>query len=184
MLKFVRGNLFDSRTQTLVNTVNCVGIMGKGVALAFKKKYPDMYDDYRRQCELGAIRPGVLTLYTNTKPWILNFPTKRHWRARSRLDDIEAGLKEFVRRYKELGITSVAMPALGCGHGRLNWMDVRSLIEKYLGNLDIDIKVYEPGSEAKPPDDIQAKVGMQQYQTDLFGNPIDFPGLKRKRRHH
>ncbi len=183
MLRFVRGNLFDSKARTLVNTVNCAGIMGKGVALSFKKKYPDMYNDYRRRCEQGEIRPGVLTLYTDTEPWVLNFPTKRHWRARSRLDDIEAGLKEFVCQYKRWGITSVAMPALGCGHGGLDWADDRSLIEKYLGDLEIDIEVYEPGSEIRPSDeDSQAEVGMLQYQIDLFGNTLHPPEPKRKRR--
>src|SRR5262249_32313608 len=151
MIRFVTGDLFKSGAQTLVNTVNCVGIMGKGVALAFKERYPDMYDDYRRRCEAGEIRPGVLTLYTTTRPWVLNFPTKRHWRNRSRLEDIEAGLKELAAQYKAWCIESLGVPALGCGHGGLDWSEVRPLIEKSLGPLEIDVEVYEPKALAAAP---------------------------------
>lgn len=173
MLRFVRGDLFESKAQTLVNTVNCVGVMGKGVALAFKQRYPEMYKKYRLQCERGEIQIGTLTLYTDTQPWIINFPTKRHWRSRSRLQYIEAGLKYLVQHYKEWGITSLAMPALGCGHGGLDWSEVRPLIEQYLGNLDVDIEVYEPGSRASLPGETQPEAGVSpNYQTDLFGEPV------------
>lgn len=169
------GNLFASNSQTLVNTVNCAGVMGKGVALEFRKMFPDMYDDYRKKCELGLIQLGKLTLYTDTHPWVLNFPTKRHWKSHSRLEDIELGLKELATNYKRWGITSVAMPALGCGHGGLDWNDVKPLIEKYLGNSKIDIEVYEPESVAEKPAE------PQYYKVDLFGEPVP-PRKKRKRR--
>jgi len=172
MLWFTRGNLFESQAQTLVNTVNCAGVMGKGVALVFRERYPAMYEDYRRRCEKREIQPGVLTLYKDSRPWVLNFPTKRHWRARSRLEDIEAGLKELVAHYKEWGITSLGMPALGCGHGGLDWSDVRTLIEKHLGDLDIEIEVYEPGSEVTLVGEADGQFGDFGYESDLFGNPV------------
>ncbi|MCC7352946.1 MAG: macro domain-containing protein, partial [Anaerolineae bacterium] len=178
-LLFVRGDLFASRAKTLVNTVNCVGVMGKGVALAFKERYPNMYEEYRRQCEQGEIRPGVLRLYKDTHPWVLNFPTKRHWRARSRLEDIEAGLRALAGSYRSWEITSLAMPALGCGHGGLDWSDVRPLIERYLGDLDIAIEVYEPGSQASLPDEIQSE---EYHQPNLFGEQVEPPKPKRKSR--
>jgi len=181
MLQFTQGNLFESHAQTLVNTVNCAGVMGKGVALVFRERYPAMYEDYRRRCENGEIQPGVLTLYKDSRPWILNFPTKRHWRARSRLEDVEAGLKELALRCEEWGITSLGMPALGCGHGGLEWADVRALIQEHLGGLGIEIEVYEPGSEIVAP---VTEVG---YESDLFGNPVSsvkgfFKSLWRSRR--
>lgn len=186
MVRFVTGNLFDSKAQTLVNTVNCVGVMGKGIALAFKDRFPAMFEHYRDLCERGEVQPGVLTLYTDTVPWVINFPTKRHWRGRSRLDDIEAGLVALVRQCREWQIESLAMPALGCGHGGLNWSDVRPLIERHLGNMDIDIEVYEP-TPAKAPDfsgqtqdrDATSETGKD---VDLFGEPTPSRPPKRRRK--
>jgi O-acetyl-ADP-ribose deacetylase (regulator of RNase III) len=179
MLKFVTGNLFESKAQTLVNTVNCVGVMGKGVALTFKKRFPKMFKDYRQKCHNGQIQPGVLTLYKDTQPWVLNFPTKRHWKSGSRLEDIELGLQKLAANYQEWGIESLAMPALGCGHGGLDWKDVSQLIKKYLGNVEIDIEVYEPGSVATKPVDSQNK-SEPHYVTNLFGEPLDKPKAKDK----
>lgn len=183
MLRFVTGDLFGSKAQTLVNTVNCVGVMGKGVALAFKERYPEMYDDYRRRCEAGEIRPGVLTLYTTTPPWVLNFPTKRHWRNRSRLGDVEAGLKALAEQYKDWGIESLGIPALGCGHGGLDWSNVRPLIEKYLGPLDINVEVYEPAKAAVALADAvsSSEAPAQPAQKDLFGNEVVVPKPKKRK---
>ena len=180
MLEFVTGDLFQSKAQTLVNTVNCVGVMGKGVALAFKERYPEMYEDYREKCQRGKINPGELTLYKEYEPWVLNFPTKRHWKSQSRLEDIDIGLRKLATGYKEWGITSLAMPALGCGHGGLDWNDVRALIEKYLGKTEIAIEIYEPGSEASHPED--EEVSEPYYTIDLFGNPVDNQKKKRRRK--
>jgi O-acetyl-ADP-ribose deacetylase (regulator of RNase III) len=179
MLNFVTGNLFQSKAQTLVNTVNCVGVMGKGVALTFKKRYPKMFKDYRQKCEQGMIQPGVLTIYKNTHPWVLNFPTKRHWKSRSRLADIELGLRELVAKYDEWGIKSMAMPALGCGHGGLEWDDVRQLIEEYLSDVDMDIEVYEPDSEVAEPETPPEK-SEPHYVTNLFGEPVEEPKVTSK----
>jgi O-acetyl-ADP-ribose deacetylase (regulator of RNase III) len=182
MLRFMSGDLFESKAETLVNTVNCVGIMGKGVALAFKQRYPEMYEKYRLQCDRDEIQLGILTLYTDTKPWIINFPTKHHWRSHSRLKSIEAGLEYLVQHYREWGITSLAMPALGCGHGGLDWRDVRPLIERYLGQLDdVEIEVYEPGSGASLPGEIPSEASASlAYQTDLFGELVEPARPKRK----
>ena len=148
MLKFTCGNLFKSKAQTLVNTVNVVGVMGKGIALAFKKRYPEMFEEYRQRCNDDHLDIGKLHLYKASDHWILNFPTKHHYRGKSRLEYIEAGLCTLRDNYAEWGITSIAMPALGCGLGGLNWSEVRALIEDYLRNLPIEIEIYEPGSTA------------------------------------
>lgn len=179
MIRYLKGNLFDSNAQTLVNTVNCVGVMGKGVALLFKKRFPEMYEDYHQQCKLGNIRPGVLTIYKASLPWVLNFPTKRHWKSPSHIEDIDLGLREFVRQYKEWGITSIAFPALGCGQGGLDWALVKPLIEKHLGCLDITIEVYEPGSEIIPAEYPQSEEeNDKELVKDLFGDLVEPPKAK------
>lgn len=145
MITFVRGNLFSSPAQVLTNTVNCVGVMGKGVALEFKTKFPDLFIDYAKRCQNGDVRPGLPYLWDNGRTQVLNFPTKRDWREPSRLEDIEAGLKYLATHYQEMEIQSIAMPALGCGNGGLKWEAVRPLIEKYLAPIrDLEVFVYEP----------------------------------------
>ncbi len=177
MMRFVNGDLFESSAQTLVNTVNCAGVMGKGIALTFKKQYPEMFKDYQQLCKIGKIRPGVLTLYKDDYPWVINFPTKQHWREKSKLVFIELGLQTLVKNFQEWGVTSLALPPLGCGQGGLLWSDVRPLIVKYLSNLDIDIEVYEPGVSTEHKTEIQSL-----YSTDLFGNPVPSIGKMKKPR--
>lgn len=143
MLMYIEGNMFESPAQVLVNTVNTVGVMGKGIALTFKKVYPDMYKNYRYYCENKQLEVGKLYLYKTPGKWILNFPTKINWRNPSKVEYIEQGLKKFVTSYKEKGIKSIAFPKLGCGNGGLNFeTQVKPLMDKYLSNLDIDIYVY------------------------------------------
>jgi O-acetyl-ADP-ribose deacetylase (regulator of RNase III) len=143
MITYVQGDLFTSPAQVLVNTVNTVGVMGKGIAKEFKAIYPEMFRVYQGLCEREELTIGKLFLYRTPHKWILNFPTKRHWRQRSRVGDIEAGLKTFVERYAEHGLHSVAFPQLGCGNGELDWeTQVRPLMERYLGPLPIDIFVH------------------------------------------
>lgn len=113
------GNLLASSAHALVNTVNCVGVMGKGIALAFKRKYPEMFDDYVRRCDRGEVRLGEPYVYDAGNRLILNFPTKDHWRAVSRLEDIVAGLEHLTKHYRAWGIRSLAVPPLGCGNGQL-----------------------------------------------------------------
>jgi O-acetyl-ADP-ribose deacetylase (regulator of RNase III) len=144
----VKGNLLQSPAQVLVNTVNTVGVMGKGIALEFKRIYPEMYTKYRELCEKGQFRIGMLWLYKSPNKWILNFPTKKHWRNPSKVEYVEAGLRKFVSSYVELGIHSVAFPALGCGNGQLDFKSqVKPLLEKYLRNLPIEVFIY-PGRDS------------------------------------
>jgi O-acetyl-ADP-ribose deacetylase (regulator of RNase III)/uncharacterized protein YwgA len=139
------GDLLNSRAQTLVNTVNCVGIMGKGVALEFKKRFPAMFEDYVRRCERKEVRLGEPYLYRDLSGvQIINFPTKDHWRSPSRLKDIERGLDYLVSQVGEWRITSMTMPPLGCGNGGLEWSEVGPLIYHRLRSLPFDIEVYAP----------------------------------------
>lgn len=135
------GDLFSSRMSTLVNAVNCQGVMGKGLARQFAARYPGMYDEYRALCARQELRPGILHLYTGSQSWILNFPTKDHWRAPSRLSYIQEGLEYFLAHYTKWKITSIAFPQLGCGSGRLQWSQVEPLMRGYLDPLPIDVEI-------------------------------------------
>jgi len=139
------GDLFSSNARTLVNTVNCVGVMGKGIALEFKKHFPEMFKDYVRRCENGEVKLGNPYLYKRTcPPWILNFPTKDHWRSVAKLSDIIAGLDHLAGHYREWGITSLAVPPLGCGNGQLEWRVVGPTLYRRLKQLDIPVELYAP----------------------------------------
>ena len=145
MVTTLIGNLFESRAQTLVNTVNCVGIMGKGVALLFKERFPDMFEDYQQRCERGEVKLGRPYLFKRlVTPWIVNFPTKEHWRSVSRLSDIVDGLVWVKRHYKMWGITSLGVPPLGCGQGGLEWRVVGPTLHRHLAELDIPVELYAP----------------------------------------
>lgn len=150
MLRFRRGDLFASQAQTLVNPVNCVGVMGKGLALAFRQRFPRMYHDYLARCRRGEVRPGQPYLFAETTPWILNFPTKDHWHNPSKLSCIEDGLKALVDQIPTWGIESLALPALGCGLGQLSWDAVRPLLVRHLEPLDIPVEVYLLPFNRKP----------------------------------
>ena len=153
MLSYVKGNLFESPAHVLVNTVNTVGIMGKGIAKTFKSIYPDMFKTYQKLCEEKKIDIGKLWLYKTNNKWILHFPTKKHWRSPSKVEFVESGLQNFVNNYADLGITNIAFPPLGCGNGELNWeKQVQPLMEKYLKGLPIDVFVYlyDAKDEEKP----------------------------------
>ena len=152
-VKLQIGDVLQSPAQTLVNTVNCVGIMGKGLALEFKRRFPGMYKDYRRRCKNGEMRLGEPYLFRQLEiPWILNFPTKGHWRPTSRLDDILDGLDFLEKHYKEWGITSIAFPALGCQNGQLDWRVVIPIMHKRLSKFEIPIELYAP--QGVSPDEI------------------------------
>lgn len=141
----MEGDLLRSSAQTWVNTVNCVGIMGKGVALRFKQAFPEMFKDYVARCENGEVVPGHPYLFrTLVPPWILNFPTKRHWRSRSRIEDIGVGLDHLLANYEAWEIESLAMPALGCGHGGLDWDLVRPVVLTKLEPIAIPVELYAP----------------------------------------
>ena len=142
MLHYVCHDLFESPAQTLVNTVNTVGVMGKGIAKEFKRRYPMMFERYREHCQSGAMQVGRLYLYRTPNKWVLNFPTKEHWRRPSKIEWIEAGLANFVAAYEPRGITSASFPQLGCGNGGLEWARVKRLMERYLSPLPIPIFVH------------------------------------------
>ncbi len=145
MFKAMIGDMFQSKSQTLVNTVNCVGIMGKGVAQEFKKRFEGMFADYERRCLRKEVKLGEPYLFNVDKfTKIVLFPTKDHWRAASRISDIEAGLDFFREHYKQWGITSIAFPPLGCGNGGLDWEDVGPLMYSKLADLPIDVQVFAP----------------------------------------
>lgn len=153
MVTYVNGDIFKSPAQVLTNTVNCVGVMGKGIALEFKNRHPKLFSDYKVRCDQGKVKLGEPYLWEDDRVQILNFPTKRHWKDNSLLQDIEDGLKYLANNYDKMSLQSIAMPALGCGNGGLNWNDVMSLIDKYLGAIpDLDVYVYEPQIAASQKD--------------------------------
>lgn len=145
MVKVIVGDLFTSKAQTLVNTVNCVGIMGKGIALQFKNHFPEMFRDYEERCKRKEVRLGLPYLYaTMLPPHVLNFPTKDHWRSVTNLAALERGLEYLLAHYREWGITSIAVPPLGCGEGQLEWRVVGSTLYRYLSRMDIPVELYAP----------------------------------------
>jgi O-acetyl-ADP-ribose deacetylase (regulator of RNase III) len=149
VIGIVKGNLLEADVEALVNTVNCVGHMGKGIALQFKKAYPDNYMSYRRACDQGYVMPGRMHVFETgnmyNPKYIINFPTKRHWKGRSRMEDIEAGLNALSEELRGRGIRSIAVPPLGCGLGGLNWTSVRQLIEQTFAKLpDVQVMLYPP----------------------------------------
>jgi len=145
MVKVLIGDIFDSRAQTLVNTVNCVGVMGKGIALGFKKRFPAMFRDYEDRCRRGEVKLGRPYLYKSlTPPWILNFPTKDHWRSTAKLEDIAQGFEYVLEHYEEWGVESLAVPPLGCGEGGLDWRIVGRTLYRYLSKMDIPVELYAP----------------------------------------
>ena len=158
MIKVLLGDIFDSKMQTLVNTVNCIGVMGKGIAKEFKSRYPDMFTDYKDRCDRKALKPGVPYIYEDGDMFasrlIVNFPTKGHWRSPSKMADILNGLDIFTKNYKQWGITSIAFPPLGCGNGGLEWSVVGKIMYQRLSKLDLDIEIYAPygtsGYQLKP----------------------------------
>jgi O-acetyl-ADP-ribose deacetylase (regulator of RNase III) len=144
-----KGDILHSDAQALVNTVNCVGIMGRGVALQFRKAFPDNFKFYEEACDGGEVRLGSMLVFDRNRitgpRYIINFPTKQHWKSKSRLEDIEAGLKDLVRKVRELHIHSIAVPPLGCGLGGLKWSDVRPRIEAAFHLLpEVEVSLFEP----------------------------------------
>ncbi|MBQ1047818.1 macro domain-containing protein [Micromonospora sp. C51] len=145
----VTGDLLAADVDALVNPVNGVGVMGKGLALQFKRRFPANYAAYRDACNRGEMQPGnVLTVLVRQgrHRYVINFPTKRHWRDPSRMEDIEAGLEDLAKTIRALRIESIAVPALGCGLGGLDWNDVRPRIVAILGKTGARVLLYAPRS--------------------------------------
>jgi O-acetyl-ADP-ribose deacetylase (regulator of RNase III) len=146
-----KGDILSTDAEALVNTVNCVGISGRGVALQFKRAFPENFKVYEAACKRGEVVPGRMFVFETGRldnpRYIINFPTKRHWRGKSRLDDIERGLEALVQEVRQRRIRSIALPPLGSGLGGLNWSDVRPKVEAALSKLqDVDATVFEPSA--------------------------------------
>jgi len=159
MLIYRRTSLLESSAQTLVNTVNCVGVMGKGIARAFKEREPQMFGAYKRICDEKLLEPGKLWLWKGSDQWVLNFPTKIHWRYPSKIEWVEAGLAKFASNYSRLGIQEISFPRLGCGNGGLDWHNVRPLMERYLAELPIHVYIHDYTVDIGLPEHMEAVAG-------------------------
>lgn len=164
MIRFTQGNLLEAPVEALVNAVNTVGVMGKGIALMFKERFPENFAAYQVACNAGKVEVGKMFV-TEVEEldglrWIINFPTKKHWRNPTKLEWIETGLESLREEIRSLGIRSLALPPLGCGNGGLEWPLVRPLIETALADLDeVEVVVYEPIAKYQNVTKKQAKRG-------------------------
>lgn len=154
MIELTQGDILQADAEALVNTVNCVGVMGRGIALQFKKRFPENFKRYKAACDNKELQPGkmfIIDLNRLYNPrYVVNFPTKRHWKGKSRMEDIEAGLQTLVEEVRKRDIHSIAIPPLGCGLGGLRWADVRAKIKEAFKDLtDVRVLLYEP--KGAPP---------------------------------
>jgi len=169
-ITFKSGDLFLDKAEALVNTVNCVGIMGKGIALDFKRRWPENYKAYKKACDAKVLRPGSMLIFELTNlfgksepKFIVNFPTKDHWRAKSKLEYISEGLDALVSDIKRYKIKSIALPPLGCGNGGLDWDVVRPMILEKLSVLDdVSVSIYAPLNESDDPEYVDTNLKMTQ----------------------
>lgn len=187
MIILKKGNLLEDEAEALVNAVNCVGVMGKGIALQFKQAFPEVFSDYEKACRKKEVQPGKMHV-VGTKSlfnpkFIINFPTKRHWKNKSRMEDIEIGLLDLIKVVKDLGINSIAVPPLGCGNGGLKWSDVRPKIEAAFEQLpNVKVHLYEPAGSPKP-DQIKIRTDRPKLTRSralflMLMNDYSIPGYK------
>lgn len=181
MINFVVGNLFESDAFALVNTVNCEGYMGKGIAYQFKMRYPKMNAEYVKQCKSHKLRPGMLHSYLEGSKLIINFPTKDKWRKKSKMEYISSGLDALIALIKEKQIPSIAIPPLGSGNGGLIWSEVKQLIIQKLSCLDnsVDIYVYEPSTNYQAIPEVEPQLSLSalilmQIKFHLLPDKIHF----------
>lgn len=182
------GNLLDSSCQTVVNTVNTAGVMGRGIALEFRYRYPEMFADYEQKCKSGKVRIGELSIWKRTSPWIVNFPTKTDWQLPSKYEYVEAGLRRFATFYREEGIQSIAFPPLGASLGGLDWERVKALMWKWLGplpDLEVDVVRFDESASDKWFDalcdntrgwsraDFQSELNLPKAQAFLVAEALD-----------
>ena len=182
MFQFKQGNLLTEKVEALVNTVNCVGIMGKGIALQFKQNYPENFKAYKKICDADQLHPGQMFIYENgpllTPRYIINFPTKRHWRGKSKIEDIQSGLQTLVQEIQNYHIKSIAIPPLGCGNGGLEWNIVKPLIIQACEQIpDVQVIIFEPSEapvnqtvKSKPPTMTRARALFIQL-LERYGEP-------------
>jgi len=165
-VKIVEGNIFNSECQTVVNTVNCFGVMGKGIALTYRYLMPDMYLKYKKMCDEKLLTIGKLWLYKHREEkWVLNFPTKLHWKFPSKLEYLEKGLQKFTSSYQERGISSIAFPMLGTNNGGLDTQQVLDLMLHYLETCSIEIEIYTFVQTSR--DKLMSDFQKHFYQNDL-----------------
>jgi O-acetyl-ADP-ribose deacetylase (regulator of RNase III) len=176
MIALRTGDILADDAEALVNTVNCVGVMGRGIALQFKKAFPENYKAYERACEASEVQPGRMLPFDTGRlrgtRYVINFPTKRHWKGKSKIEDIESGLAALVEDVKALGIRSIAVPPLGCGLGGLEWRVVRPMIERAFAALpEVDVRLYEPAGAPVAEDMVKTKEppGMTPGRAALVG---------------
>jgi len=155
MIEIKKGNIFTTKCQTIVNTVNCVGVMGAGIAYEFKLRFPEMFEKYKQFCDKGQINIGNLWIYKLTKydnenyEYILNFPTKKHWKYPTKIEYLEKGLQKFIDTYKQKGILSIAFPLLGASKGGLSEEISIAIMKKYLDKVDIPVEIWYFDPNAK-----------------------------------
>lgn len=176
MIRLAAGDIFAQPAAALVNPVNCVGVMGRGLALQFKRRFPDAFEPYRQACRGRALRPGRVLVWPTRRPaprWIVHFPTKRHWRDPSRLEDIDAGLRDLAASVRRHRMSSVALPPLGCGLGGLDWASVRPLLEAHLADLPCAVIALRPAPPRRGPastGEASSRFGTSD-PTVVFGTP-------------
>jgi O-acetyl-ADP-ribose deacetylase (regulator of RNase III) len=162
MLELMKGDILKADAQALVNTVNCVGIMGRGIALQFRKAFPENFKAYKSACDKELLHPGHMLVYDLNRfenpKYVINFPTKRHWKGKSKIEDIQCGLKALVEEVNQHKIRSIAIPPLGCGLGGLKWHQVKPMIRKAFENLaDVHVLLYEPAGAPAPEEMVKEK---------------------------
>jgi len=162
MLEITRGDILKADTEALVNTVNCVGVMGRGIALQFRKAFPENFKTYKSACDKEKFRPGMMLVYDLNRfenpRYVVNFPTKRHWKGKSKIEDIESGLEALVKEVAKLNIRSIAIPPLGCGLGGLSWNQVKPIIQRAFDALpDVHVFLYEPAGAPAAEDMVKEK---------------------------
>lgn len=167
-ISVIHGNIFTSKCQVLVNTVNCVGVMGAGLALEFRLRYPDMHEKYKILCDTGKIDIGFLWLYKSPDRWVLNFPTKKHWRYPSKISYLDLGLSKFADSYKHRNISSIAFPLLGSDKGGIPPEQSLDVMQSHLDQLDIHIEIYQHDRSA--PDDLygQTKIWISSQSPEIL----------------
>lgn len=175
--KELTGNLFASKAQALVNTVNCVGPMGKGIALEFRRRFPEMFEAYRRVCERGELRPGQILPYRKSQPWVLNLAVKDDWKHPSRVEWVEQCLEKFCEWYPKTGLKSVAFPWMGAMNGRIPLDQIKAVTRRFLGPLtDIDVEVYTFDPRAPDPLFLLLKKFVAEHAPSEFASAA---GLRR-----
>ena len=175
MITFSKGDILDTEADVRVNTVNCVGVMGAGIALAFKTRFPAMFKEYEKACRRGEVQPGRLHIWRSLgSEEVINFPTKRHWKEPSRYEDIEAGLIALRIHLETMSHVKVALPALGCGLGGLDWTRVSQMIQQHLAGLEADIVVFEPAASRQAGEDARraSKQDYQDYTKELHAQQV------------